>query len=108
MDVTAGRPLKDKDTFGNFYWGAGLTPVHSLCKLDIKENRLTMIPLDVEWFRDGINEGTLKLPHVERTSKDSNYIFTATPEEWTAFLKGHKDNEDVFNPKCRFVFTRSK
>ena len=108
MDFTAGQPLKGKETFCNFFWGAGLTQVHSLCKLHIKKNRLTVIPLDIEWFTDRIKEGTLGLPNVKPKRKDSNHIFTATPEEWITFLKKHKDSGDVFNPEYRFVFARSK
>ena len=108
MDFTAGEPLKDKDSFGNFYWGAGLTLVHSLCKLEIKENELIIIPLDLEWFTDRIDEGKMTLPWVKAKHKDSNYIFTATPEEWMKFLKKHKDSNSVFNPEYKFVFMKSE
>lgn len=105
MDFTAGRPLKGRDSLGNFYWGAGLTLVHSLCKLQIENDTLTLIPLDLDWFTDSIKEGTLDIPYI-RKHKSSNYIFTATPEEWIEFLDKHKDNEMVFNPKYKFVFQR--
>ncbi len=108
MDFTAGQPVKDKKEFGNFYWGAGLTRVHSLCKLDIKKSKLAIIPLNLKWFSERIKEGTLNIPYVKSKDKDSNFIFTATPEEWITFLKKYKDSEDVFNPEYKFVFTKSK
>ncbi|MBM4152450.1 MAG: hypothetical protein FJ220_02870 [Kiritimatiellaceae bacterium] len=74
----------------------------------MKNDELTLIPLDLEWFTDRIKEGTLTLSWVKAKHKEGNYIFTATPEEWVTFLKKHKDSESVFNPKYKFVFKKSK
>jgi hypothetical protein len=108
MDFTAGQPQQDEDAFGNVYWGAGITIVHSLCELEIKKNKLTMTPLALEWFTDRIDEGALNVPWVKAKHKDSNYIFTATPEEWITFLEKHRDTDGVFDPEYKFVFTKTK
>ena len=79
-----------------------------MCKLDIKKSKLAIIPLNLKWFSERIKECTLNIPYVKSKDKDSNFIFTATPEEWITFLKKYKDSEDVFNPEYKFVFTKSK
>ena len=107
IDFTAGSPLKDNDSFSNIYWSAGQTLVHSLCKLEIKGDKLTIIPLDLEWFIDRIDEEEMTPPWVKAEHEDSNYIFTATPEEWMKFLKKYKDNDSVFDPEYKFVFTKN-
>jgi len=110
MDFTAGEPVtaKDSDPCCNFYWGAGLVLVHSLCKLEIKKNELIIIPLDLEWFTDKIDEEKMTLSWVKAKHENSNYVFTATPSEWMTFLKKHKDSSAVFNQKHQFVFTKAK
>lgn len=106
MDFTAGQPAKGQHTLGNAYWNAGITPVHSLCKLILADDTLTLIPLDLSWFDAQIKDGTLPLPHIKPNHPNANYIFTATPGDWTHFLRTHKDNNEVFNPKFQFTFQR--
>ena len=106
MDSTAGQPQEGGGNCGNYYWFSGITLVHTLCKLEINTNSLTMTPLNLEWFTKRIDEGKLNLPYVKSDYKDSNYIFTATPEDWIAFLKIYKDDAGVFDPKLAFVFKK--
>lgn len=106
MDFTAGQVVKGQDSLGNSFWGIGVTFVHSLCKLQIANDTLTLIPLDLDWFEKEIQKGTMDVPYIKPDHKDANYIFTATPDVWMEFLKIHKDNEAVFNPKYQFVFQR--
>jgi len=111
MDFTAGDLSKgDKGNVFNGFWAAGIAPVHSLCKVDIKGDRLTLIPPDAKWFTDRIEKkkGRLSLSYVKSMDDSGNCIFTATPKEWVAFLKKYKDSEEVFNPKGIFVFTRKE
>ena len=107
MDFTAGEPFQDQDFDTNFYWGAGITRVHSLCKVQIDDGKLVLIPPDPEWFTKRFETNSLpELPHIK--TKDSNFIFTATTEQWHEFLRKHADTTAVFNPKYRFVLKRKK
>ena len=109
MDFTAGDLSKgDKRNVFNDYWAASVTPVHSLCKVDVKGDRLTLIAPDVTWLTDRMKKGRLNLSYVKSKDKDSNYIFTATPKEWMTFLRKHKDSEELFNTQHTFVSTRTK
>ena len=105
MDFTAGKPSKASDDIGNFFWGAGVTLVHSLCRVTFRDGNLVMTPLNVEWFEDRIKEKKLDLSFV-KADKDSNYIFTAPPEQWITFLKTYANDKDVFSEKYKFVFKK--
>ena len=109
MDVGPGRRPEGFKELINAYWHVGVMPVHFLFKLEIKDNKLRLIPFNPDWFTDRIEDGTvLKLPfvRVESGRHIENFICTATSEEWIAFLKKHKDNEEVFWPEANFVFRK--
>ena len=106
VDFTAGEPFRDAEFNTSVYWGAGITRVHSLCKVEQKEEQLTLTPLNIQWFSDRIEKDMLDLPYVKPVGPDRNFVFTATPEQWQQFLDEHKDDRDVFNPKYRFVFRK--
>lgn len=107
MDFTAGNPLKGSEDFFNFFWGAGITLTHSLCKVSIEDDKLIIIPLNIEWFEDRIKEKKLNLSFV-KADRESNYIFTAPTRQWISFLKKYASDKDVFDEKHRFVFKKKK
>ena len=101
MDFTAGEPRDGV----NLFWGAGVTLTHSLCKVILREDELVLIPMDIEWFEKKIKQKDLIFSFV-KADKNSNYIFTATPGQWVAFLRAHANDKGVFNEKYRFVFKK--
>ena len=107
MDVTAGEPMKDSEDFGNGFWSVGITLVHSLCKIAVKEDTLVFVPMNMDWVEKKIENKKLKLSFV-KADKDSNYIFTASSKEWASFLEKHADDKDMFNDEYKFVFKKSK
>jgi len=107
IDFTAGNPLRESRDFCNFFWGAGITLTHSLCKVSIEDNNLIIIPLNIKWFEDRIEKKKLGLSFV-KADKDSNYIFTAPTNQWILFLKKYADDQDVFDEEYRFVFKKKE
>jgi hypothetical protein len=106
MDFSAGKPFKDtKEQFGNFFWGAGITRTHSVCRITFKDDNLIIIPLNIEWFKERIKENKLDLSYV-KADKSINCIFTATTEQWVSFLKTYANDKDVFSDKYKFVFRK--
>lgn len=101
VDTIAGEP----DTKINLFWAAGITLVHTVCKVNINDRTLELIPMNFDWIEKRIKENKLELTYIKAV-KDSNYIFTVTPEDWTNFLKTHGDNPEVFNKKYRYTFKR--
>ncbi|MDT8389688.1 MAG: hypothetical protein RRC34_04165 [Lentisphaeria bacterium] len=105
MDFTAGEPGDDFEKVCNSFWVAGITPVHSLCKVILQGDTLVMIPMSYEWFEKRIKEKTLKL-HYVKAGEESLPVFTVSSKEWVAFLKQHGDDKTLFNEKYRYVFSR--
>lgn len=105
MDFTAGNPSKASKDIGNFFWGAGVTHTHSLCRITFGDDNLVIIPLNIDWFEDRIKEKKLNLSLV-KADKDSNYIFTAPTDQWISFLKTYASDKDVFSEKYKFVFKK--
>ena len=108
MDFTAGEPSKDdSEGSGNLFWGAGVTLTHSLCRITIKEDSLIMVPMNIEWLEEKIEDKALALSFV-KADKDSNYIFTVSAEQWVVFLKTHADEKNLFDEDLKFEFQRAK
>jgi len=103
VDTIAAKP--DTDFKFNLCWTAGMTLVHTVCKVNYDHDILEFIPINFEWFEDKIKDKKLDLTYV-KADKDSNYIFTVTSEDWTKFLKKHGDNPEVFNKKYSYTFKR--
>lgn len=103
-DFTAADPAKNKP-MANDYWVLNVTPVHTLCKVALKGDRLALSPLDYSWLEKAVKAKEVSLPVLKR--KGGLYLYTATPEQWEAFLKEHGKNEEVFSDEM-FVFTRVK
>jgi hypothetical protein len=80
-------------------------PVHTLCKVELEGDRLTLKPISYSWMETAIEEKKVSLPYM--VGKDLIF-FTATPEQWEAFLKEHGKDPEVFPEEDDFVFTRVK
>jgi hypothetical protein len=107
MDYTAGEPSKDDSkSCGNVFWSTGIALTHSLCRIIIKDDSLIMIPMNIEWLAEKIENKTLTLSFI-KADKDSNYIFTASSEQWVEFLKTHADDKGLFDEDLRFEFKKA-
>ena len=86
----------------------GITPIHTLWKVQMTDETLTLVPLKYDWFEKMIQENKLeRLPY----HLDKNVIliiFTASTEQWDDFLKEHANDEEIFDIKHKFVFKRKK
>jgi hypothetical protein len=108
VDFTAGEPsTDDSGGVGNIFWGAGITLTHSLCRITIKDDSLIIVPMNIEWFEGKAEDKTLALSFV-KADKDSNLIFTASAEQWVAFLRTHINDNDLFDDDLTFEFKKVK
>jgi len=89
----------------NIYWTVNIVPVHTLCKVELEGDRLTLKPVSYSWMKNAAEEKKLSLPYV---AGEDLMLFTATPEQWEAFLKEHGKDPEVFPEEDDFVFTRVK
>lgn len=86
------------------WWALHVIPVHLLCKIQIEEDTLILIPLNYNWFDEHAGESK-EIPFVKI---DDFMIFTATSEQWVSFLNKHHDTKDVFNEEFAYTLRRSK
>lgn len=105
MDFTAGEPGKEFGKTCNVFWIMGVTPVHSLFKIDIKDKTLTLTPMNFDWIAKKIDDKTLPLNYVQ-ADKDSIPVFTCSKQEWVDFLKTHAGDKNLFLAKNALVFTK--
>ncbi len=105
VDFTAGEPTKDKKPIANFFWMAGITLTHSLCKITFKDDTMVVIPMSLEWFIKKIEDKQMPLGYV-KVESISKHVFTASTEEWISFLKAHASDKDVFSEKIQYVFKK--
>ncbi len=106
MDFIAGDPFPIRRKVGNIYWSAGVTFVHSLCRIRFPDdNRMIIIPLNPEWFVEQMKSGN-PLMDFARRDMESGLVSLASTEQWVEFIKSRMDDPDVFNDKYKFEFER--
>ena len=97
----------EEGNVSNSFAGVVLVPTHTLCKVtSIQVNgktQVTFTPLSFKYLKEGLESGTINLPVVKQ--KDDEYLFTATTEQWQAFLNDARNSQAVFDPEQRFDFT---
>jgi hypothetical protein len=92
IDAIADDPAKGVC----IWWATQLTPVHTICRVEIQNNSLILSPINYEWIEKAVKEKTFGLPHLEK--KDRDYlVFTAAPKEWMVFLKKHGNDKKLFS-----------
>ena len=68
-------------------------PAHTIYKIDLNGDVLTLTPLRVDWVEDRIDERKLDIPHV-RASR--TILLTAPTAELQALLLKYEGREDAF------------
>ena len=59
-----------------------------MSKVELKDNILTLRPLDYGWLTKALKDGAVSLPSIKvEGRKDDLPLFTASSKEWEQFLK---------------------
>jgi hypothetical protein len=101
MDSTADEPTDG----ANHWWTMHVFPVHVVSKIEIQGNRLTLTPVDYRWLEKTLKDKRITLSHIRLKEGDS-MLFTASPEEWSAFLKKYALDRAVFSGENALRFIR--
>ncbi len=104
IDVSAGEP----EGFPKMcpWWGIHLQPLHTVYKVSLSEDSLTITPLNPEWFKTSLKNKKISIPFVE--TQDEQLIVTAQSEEWIAFLKEYGSNDAVFLLQNQSILQRKR
>lgn len=84
LDTTAGKIGKEDLDIN---WRAHLVPVHLLFKVELGKRKLSLHPLDDKRIAALVESKEADLPHAIAGEKGKDLLFTATPEQWMAFLR---------------------
>ncbi len=104
LDCMAGEPDEEKM---NPYWVFLTRPIHSLCKLQLQDNTLQLIPVDIDALETLIRERKINLKLLKKADQSDINLFTTTPKEWVEFLKKYGDDEKLFNEENEILLKRA-
>lgn len=89
------------------YLISGLISSHSLGKIEIKDNIMTVRLLNRQYVIDEIENGNYNLKFVEYGSgMAKSYIFVSESEEWVDFLNKNINDDSLFDDRNKFVFKK--
>jgi hypothetical protein len=95
---------RDYDGKLNMWWSMHAIPVHSVCKVQLENGMLSLIPLDGDWLLKKITRQEIALSYVVVGDKGDHYALTSSPQELSAFLKHYRQNPEAFPPGNAHVF----
>jgi len=101
MDSVADEPAENTSK----WWTMHVFPVHLVSRVEIKDKSLTLTPLDYSWFEKAIKNKNISLPYI-KSGDGEQLMFTASPEEWTVFLKKYSGDPAVFSTDNALRFVR--
>jgi hypothetical protein len=91
----------------NQYWMFTVRQSHTVCKVLLDEDRLTLLPLDFVWLKDELPKLDPPLPMLGKVTPGGDLpLFTASPEQWEAFLRKHAGNTNAFPQKFAVILTK--
>lgn len=91
----------------NLYLIPGLITSHSLAKIEFKENRMTIYPLDTRYVMNKIKKKNYNLKFYEYgSSMATAYLFVSESEDWVDFLNDNIENESLFDDENKLVFEK--
>lgn len=89
-DLTAELPANAGDVASEH-----LLRLHSLARVRLEGDALTLAPLDPEWVARALADGRLDLAHLP-PGADGAALLTASTDALVAFLEAHGDDSEAF------------
>ncbi len=80
----------------NAWWTMHSISVHSVCKVLIDKETLSLIPLDGEWISKAIDKREIPLSYALVGGKSDHYVLTSSSQELAAFLKKYRHSPEAF------------
>jgi len=103
LDTTAGDPSEMQVCQ---WWTLHALPVHMVSRLEIEKDRMTITPMHFGWMKEALESERVKLEH--RWLEEDQPLFTATPQQWRAFLLEYGGNTNVFSKQVQYHFVRHR
>ncbi|MFC1462927.1 hypothetical protein ACFLQU_04895 [Verrucomicrobiota bacterium] len=106
LDLAPSEPDEDKGP--NEWWTIHTVPVHSVCKVDLSTNALSLTPLNGEWVEEMLEEKKISLSYISVGSDDDQIVLTSSAKELVVFLKQYGSNTNAFPVGVSHHFKRPK
>ena len=98
----------EADEVKNAWWRLHNIAVHSVCRLELSEGKLRLIPLDGEWLVEMLEEKKVSLPHLILDEEDEHVVLTASSQQLLVFLERYAKNPQAFPSDGVYLFQRRK
>ncbi len=92
IDATADEPCDKICT----WWAINLAPIHTICRVETKDGRLILKPIDFEWIEKALKTKTFNLPYLKKDGWDS-FLITASSKNLMNFLKKNRQDNKLFS-----------
>ncbi len=89
----------------NAYWILHVRPVHTVAKVQLDKQQLTLIPLNFDWFKKSLAANQIDLPCL-KGHKEHDFLLTASPEQWAGFLEKYAANTNAFPQNTAYVLRK--
>jgi hypothetical protein len=86
-------------------WLCHIVPSHTLCKVIVSNEKLQLIPLNVEWVTKASKEKRIS---VRFQASDDYFLLFSSPEQWRAILLKHGGSSKAFDAGLKFEFRRKR
>ena len=106
VDLSPAEP--DEGKIPNEWWAIHVMPVHSVCKVDIADDTLSLTPLNGELIAKLMEKKEFALSYVSTDPDGDEFILTASSKDLMAFLKKYKNEPEAFPKDNCHVFNREK
>ncbi len=98
LDLSPGDPPFDND-FYKFH----LVPAHSISRLQLTGEVLTIAMLNGEWLEKAIGRGQVKIAHEKvGDGKDESILLTARPKQLQAFVLQYAKDKEAFGDPTEY------
>lgn len=104
VDLMPAEPGKDKGP--NAWWTIHIVPVHTVWKVDLSGDSLSLALLDGEWVKKMLEEKKLSLSTVAIDDEGLQNVLTSSSEELVLFLKQYGEDIDAFPVEKSLRFQR--
>ncbi len=94
----------DTETAG-WYWLWHVRPVHTVSKVELKDDVVKFRPLDLTWLTNKVACGEVKLAMVDNP-KDSWPLYICSPAEWEKFLAQFAADTNAFPDAHLYVLKK--
>jgi len=89
----------------NAYWILHVRPVHTVAKVQLEKQQLTLVPMSFDWFKKALASKQIDLPHL-KGKKDDDFLVTATPDQWAKFLQKYGADTNAFPQSTAYVLRK--